>query len=338
MVSKATATLDWHYKGMRTLILENKPVRIVFLLDKGSDIIELRYKPMDLDLMWHSPRGYTNPREHVQSIPTSESSFTDLYGGGWQDAVPVIGDGPQENRGAKFGTHGESALLPWACEIEESEGDSALATMNAKGIRYPFRLEKKVRINKDDAKLFIRETLTNTSPQNLEFYWLQHPSFGEPFLSPGNKIDLPRGSEIDSIQEINPNGRVGGGKFAWPTVPARNGRSEIDLSVIPERKLVTEETIFVKMKEGWYMLTNPQLGLSFRLEWDVSVYPWLWFWQNYNLPDYPYYGGAWNIAIEPATSLPTSIAKQRKDDTCLKISGGSSVTTELTASIETHSS
>ena len=35
------ATTDWAFRGMRTLILENEYLRVVSLLDKGSDIMEI---------------------------------------------------------------------------------------------------------------------------------------------------------------------------------------------------------------------------------------------------------------------------------------------------------
>ena len=38
-MSAARASLDWHYKGMGTLVLENETIRLVALVDKGSDII-----------------------------------------------------------------------------------------------------------------------------------------------------------------------------------------------------------------------------------------------------------------------------------------------------------
>lgn len=337
MTGKARATTDWHYKGMRTLILENQFLRVVFLLDKGGDIIELKYKPLDIDLTWHAPQGHVNPTEYVQSIATVESSFNDLYGGGWQDAVPVIGNGPQELHGAKYGTHGESPVMRWDCEVLEQEGSRVSAVLRVDGIRYPFRLEKTVRIENDQAILNISEKLSNMSPQTLEFSWLQHPSFGEPFLASNDRITLPPGSEIDSIQEINPNGRIAGGKFPWPKAKSRKGGSDIDLSVVPPRDLVAEETSFIRVKEGWYALENPDLNLTFRLNWDASIFGWVWYWQNYNQPDYPYYGAAWNIAIEPATSPPTDVAKRRGDSAGLKIAGKSSIVTELSAKIDSGS-
>ncbi len=334
MTGKAHATLDWGYKGMRTLVIENQLLRVVYLLDKGGDIIELKYKPLDVDLMWHAPQGHVNPAEYVPSIATVESSFNDLYGGGWQDAVPVIGNGPQEHRGAKYGTHGESPVMRWDCELLEEEGSTASAIMRVQGVRYPFRLEKTVRIESDQAALRLSEELSNLSPQTLEFFWLQHPAFGEPFLSPGDEITIPPGSEINNMEELNPNGRIAGGRFPWPNVKSRRGGANIDLSLVPPRDLVAEETSFISVTEGWYALKNPELGLSFKLEWDPLIFRWVWFWQDYNLPDYPYYGAAWNVAIEPATSLPNNIAKQRGDDDGVKIPGNSSIVTELTATLE----
>lgn len=44
-----TVSDDWTYKGMRVIFLENEYLRIGTLADRGSDIFEFRYKPMDLD-------------------------------------------------------------------------------------------------------------------------------------------------------------------------------------------------------------------------------------------------------------------------------------------------
>ena len=317
--------------------MENSHLRIVFLLDKGGDMIELKYKPLDLDLLWHAPQGHINPAEYIPPIAWAESSFNDLYGGGWQDAVPVIGNGPQEHRGARYGTHGESPVMRWNAEILESEGKAASAVLRVEGVRYPFALEKIIRIENDSSVLRLSETLSNLSPQSLEFFWLQHPAFGEPFLSPENTISFPPDSSVENFDEINPHGRIADGKSPWPKVNSRKGEP-IDLSRLPPRKLIAEETCFVKVKEGWYTLTNPGLGVTFKLEWDPKIFHWAWFWQNYNQPDYPYYGGAWNIAIEPATSVPNDISKKRGYDDGLKIPGKGAVTTELRATIDLQAS
>src|SRR5262249_38800137 len=45
----------WH--GHRLIVLENEVLRISVLASKGADIIEYRYKPMDLDVLWHAPQA-----------------------------------------------------------------------------------------------------------------------------------------------------------------------------------------------------------------------------------------------------------------------------------------
>jgi hypothetical protein len=76
---------------MRTLVLENRHLRLVSLLDKGSDIIELVYKPLDIDLMFHAPTGYRKPGTMVGTCKRSEGEFMEYYGGGWQDILSFAG-------------------------------------------------------------------------------------------------------------------------------------------------------------------------------------------------------------------------------------------------------
>jgi Cu(I)/Ag(I) efflux system membrane protein CusA/SilA len=42
-------------KGFRALVMENEKIRATILLDKGSDVYELLYKPVDIDFMLRSP-------------------------------------------------------------------------------------------------------------------------------------------------------------------------------------------------------------------------------------------------------------------------------------------
>src|SRR5712692_5459042 len=84
-------TTTGQLNGMRTLTIENDLLRAVLLLDKGGDIIELRHKPLDVDVMWHSPAGQRSPRETSMLLQGADTGFSDLYGGGWQDVLPVMG-------------------------------------------------------------------------------------------------------------------------------------------------------------------------------------------------------------------------------------------------------
>ena len=74
----------WTFQGMRTLILENELLRVTVLLDKGSDIVEFRYKPLDLDFLFFAPTGIRNPNRGIVSAP-SGGPFLGYFSGGWND-------------------------------------------------------------------------------------------------------------------------------------------------------------------------------------------------------------------------------------------------------------
>jgi hypothetical protein len=52
---------EYLYRDLKTVILENELLRISILVDKGTDIFEFLFKPLDLDVLWHSFNGIRSP-------------------------------------------------------------------------------------------------------------------------------------------------------------------------------------------------------------------------------------------------------------------------------------
>lgn len=328
--------MDWTYKGMRTLILENAYIRVVSLLDKGADIMEILYKPLDIDFMWHSPLGYRNPSMFIESCSRSDGSFLDYYGGGWQDILPNAG-GPCIHRGAEWGQHGETSLMPWKCVIEKDDSIEVVAHLTVDCCRYPFSVDKWLTLRQGEKFLTIREKLTNKSEQDLEFSWLQHVAFGEPFLSPSCVINLAAETAVVHAPEIPWSSLPAGQNFSWPIAKDKKGK-EVDLSRIPQKDFQAHDLVYIMgLKEGWYGLTNTEMKLGFGLVWDKSVYPYIWFWRPLGGGwDHPWFGRAWAIALEPCTSWPaTGLADQIRKGTAAQLKGASSIETEIKAMIYT---
>ncbi len=103
---------EWTYRGMRTLIIENELLRVTVLLDRGSDIVEFRYKPRDLDFLHFGPHGLRDPARETPSAYTN-SPYLDVFNGGWNEILPNGGP-PVLYQGARLGQHGEISLLPGA--------------------------------------------------------------------------------------------------------------------------------------------------------------------------------------------------------------------------------
>ncbi|MEM4311977.1 MAG: DUF4432 family protein [Nitrososphaerales archaeon] len=329
-------SLDWSFKGFRALILENKWIRLACLPGKGSDIIEITYKPLDINLLWNFELANVDRESLISNLSSALGSFLDFYLGGWQDILPSAGHGPVNYRGADFGLHGETSTLSWDCVIEEDSKDRVRAKLSVRGRRYPYKVEKWISLEKNETIIKIRERLTNLANHELEFSWLQHPAFGEPFLQEGVTINVPA-REVISDGKFRAFYGTKEGKYKWPKVMDTEGR-ERDLSLIPSRNLLSHDVVFLSsLDEGWYAITNKKLNLGFGLRWNKKIFPFIWFWQNYNTPNYPWYGKAWNIALEPCSSIPgTGLAEQVREGNFLKLEAGESLETEIIATIYTN--
>lgn len=284
------------------------------LLDTGSDIFELIYKPLDIDLIWHSPIGYRNPKHHVQSTSDPQGAFTDYYGGGWNDIFPNYGFA-SSNRGAKWGLHGESSLLPRSCtpqqqqrqQEEEEErqtksGNAVSALLEVECVRYPLRAEKTISLNSAKALLCISEDIINTGEQSIEFSWAQHIAFGEPFVSDDLEVDIPaikaKTHDYDMVQERVQRNKL----FDWPYAPGLDGKP-VDVAKIPPReKRVQEDFPILQLSDPHYKLYNPTLDLGVEVSWSREAFPYLWYWLNWGALDYPWFGRAHTLALEPTTS------------------------------------
>ncbi len=304
---------------MKTLILESNVARISILLDKGSDIFEVIYKPLDIDVIWHSPNGYKAPSVHVERISRQEDEFADNYGGGWNDVFPNYGFA-SSNLGTRFGAHGESALLPWTCKSLKSMADRVVAQLEFSCVRYPMRAEKTLTLQ--GSKFTVSEDLINIGEQEIQFAWAQHIAYGEPFVSKNLQVDIPgiRALSHDydmSHERIKPNL-----EFDWPLAPGIAG-GKVDLSNIPDRELrVQEDFPITQLRSPEYRLYNPSLDLGVALHWN-SAFPYLWYWLNWGILDYPYFGRGHTLALEPSsTTKTTGLAEQIANRTALNLEVG----------------
>jgi hypothetical protein len=95
-----------------------------------------------------------------------------------------------------------------------------------------------------------------------------------------------------------------GGEYQWPNLQGRSGEI-IDASRFPsQNKPGSDELALMDLREGWYGITDTVKKIGFGLTWDLESFPYLWFWQAFGVPGYPYFGRTYNCAIEPWNSYP----------------------------------
>jgi hypothetical protein len=322
-------SLDYTYKGMRIGTLENEVVRIGILLDKGADIFEFTYKPLDLDFMWQSPIELRKPFVATSALP--EGAFHDYYYGGWQEVLPSAGWATEPYMGTNQGLHGEVSLLPFEAAIIEDEPDRVSVRTWVRTYRSPLKLERTMSLEKGKAALFIKERLTNESDGEFAIMWGHHPAFGMPFLDEHCMVTTP--AKKVEVAAFHQNGLwQPGGDYNFPMVPNRRTGVLQDITkVLPKSTRSVDVVFFKELSEGWYGITNTKLGAGFGMAWDARLFKYLWMWQVYGgHNDYPWYGRTYNCALEPFTSYPPGgIQNAIKNDTAYIMKPNEVIETEL---------
>ena len=331
---------DGTLKGMRTVTLENQILRITVLVDKGTDIWEILYKPLDVDFMWRSPMGLRNPTTFIPSSENGAGFWFDYWEGAWQEVLPN-GGVASDYKGAHYGLHGESSLIPWEFRVLEDTPERVSVAFWVRLYRSPFYLEKTLTLEANSGVLTLGEKLVNEGRERMDFMWGHHPSFGEAFLDEHCTIDtgarrvhnMP-GELFFSTQRFEP-----GVEFAWPVGQSRSGEM-VDVSLVPPADNNTADMLYLSdCEEGWFAITNQRLSLGFGMVFPKDVFRYIWLWQVcqgwYELP---LYGRSHVMALEPFTSKPNAgLSGALEDGTAMSLDAGEQLAFEMKVVVYTGS-
>jgi hypothetical protein len=319
------------YRGHRCFTMENEKLRVLIAADKGADILEFVWKPLDIDVLWHAPHGLRDAGDALASSPLSEGAFREQFAGGWYEMLP-IGPVLSARHGAVWGHHGESTLLRWQYRIDVDTPQRIVVTCETRLRRIPLYVNKVFCLSAGSGTLRVDETIRNESPQAVDFLWGQHPTFGWPFLEEGCRVyvppcvvqtsELPAGARLQSRQ-----------KGTWPQLQSVDGKLT-DISELPAPEIRSHDFVLLEhLQDGWFAIVNPKRGLGWALHWDHRLFPVLGFWQLFRGGEgYPWYGQHYLAALEPACAL-SSLDEAVSNNSAIHLKGVESVkaTWEATA-------
>jgi galactose mutarotase-like enzyme len=332
---KCTISDDWTYKGMKIIWMENDFLKIGILAGRGSDIFEFRYKPLDLDFMLRLPKEIHNPQQIFSQMRDTPNQFEDYYYGGWQEILP---NSPGFTyRGASLGQHGEISLTPWKHAIKKNSIEKISVTLYTRPLRIPIRIEKTLTMVYDEATLYIEENLVNESKTKLDVIWGHHVAFGLPFLKDGIEIETNATKFFSDPIIANQRRFEPGNETTWPKAININGEEDMANHIPPESDPPYRDLSYLYGFEdkSYYILKNTAKSIGFKLDWDASLFKYVWLWQErYATQDAPWWGNAYAVALEPWTSMwKADPEKAINDGEWLTIDKDEVITTKLQASI-----
>ncbi|MCI8417854.1 MAG: DUF4432 family protein [Lachnospiraceae bacterium] len=322
----------YFYHAIEMLSLENDLIKVVLSLGKGADIVEFVWKQKDVDFMWHSFNEQKNIN-HQSTVASGGGNFLDSYGGGWQELFPTYG-GNTLYRGGQIGVHGEACLYPWSYEVLLDTPECISVHLSLRTIRTPFLLEKKLTLREHSGELAIEQACTNLGSTGQQFMWGHHPAFGFPFLDESVRLRLKGTPHVrvpaENIAHRCPFDKETEGP--WPMLPGKDGNL-VDMSrAYDAADRLYMEYCISDLAEGAYELVNENLGLGMRMTWDKQVFRYLWIWGMYcGHEEYPWYGRAYTMGVEPWSSMPGSYDAVLKKGEALSLEPGETMRTWLNA-------
>lgn len=223
--------------GRRAFILENDRIRIG-TLPGGGFIGEVRFKSDD-------PKKSINPMRvpHYQTIDPYLYDIArdgDRYGTGIQRRLmsgymghylcfpQFAASSPAEFR-QDYGQHGEALAVEWKLQKVESPKEGVTLRYAADLPMTRYRVERSITLPADETVAYVEESVENMMPYDRPMQWVQHVTFGPPFLELNKtfvdasvaKVVLRRGQEATA-------------EASWPQIKDSEGRT-VDLRVFSGR-------------------------------------------------------------------------------------------------------
>jgi len=305
---------DWSYRGLHAVILENRYLRAVILLQLGGKIWQITYKPLDTNLLWN------NGRIPPSRLPMN-ARYDDVWCGGWDELFP--NDDISTIDGESYPDHGELWTADWKAETFE-ERDAVGVVLSVRTPISSIYVEKTITLRMDQSRLQFRHKFTNEGVGTFPFLWKLHPAFA---VSPKHRIDFP---PMKVTLEPGFPGTLGDAVSPFEWAYAQIGDRKIDVGGIPH---IAERQLYffygTEMKESWCAITNTETGLACGLYFDPSVFSSCWLFASY---------GGWRnyhvAVLEPCTGFPLNFETMQKEGRARTLEPGKSLTTEVLFSVQ----
>jgi catechol 2,3-dioxygenase-like lactoylglutathione lyase family enzyme len=213
------------FQGRRAWVLSNGAIR-VSVLAGGGHLAEIR-------LLSDDPKKNVNPMR-VPHYPTIEPFDYDparhdaIYGDsahrrlssgymGHLLCFPFYGPPSDEEARAGLGNHGEAPVVEWKKTKVEVDTDGATLWYGADLPKTQYRVERAVSVPRGMRVVQVREWVENLASFDRPISWMQHATFGPPFVEPG-KTAL----DVSATRGLVGGGRPGAGSLQpdsaieWP--------------------------------------------------------------------------------------------------------------------------
>ena len=319
------------WEGHEIVEMTSPEIHLKVSLTRGAEILELRSKKLDLELLWHGQEDIVRHREGVESTQAPMGNFLDHFSGGWQEVLPNA-QYPIDYKGASFGGHGEVAMLSWDYRVLEDSEKSISVEFSVNLRRMPLRLIRVMTLT--NGELRFDESVENLSGEEIKFQWGQHLVIGGSFIDPGMEIIVNPGEPIEVPSYLGSSYDLAStyrfkpeSQSKWPNALDSSGQV-VDVSTFGANDGTDGHVILGPMSKSSVTFRNKTLQTDITLDWDRKVFPYCWIWMVFGgVKTWPLWGKERLITLEPFSSPVIPLTEAIKQDKALILGAKESMNT-----------
>jgi hypothetical protein len=272
-------------------VLENSRMR-VSALRGGGHIAEVRFVSRDPKLAVNPMRVPHYPTiEPYQYDPAKhdaiygESAHRWLSSGYMGHLLCFPSFGPpssDEEVRNQLGNHGEAPIVEWVEKGVDRTADAVTLRYGADLPRTQYRVERAITLRGNESAVFVEEWVENLANYDRPINWVQHATFGPPFVEPGKTfldVSATRG-------EVAAGGATGslqsGSAITWPNGISSNGKQ---VSLRPMQPNPHSGTYYALRMDparplGYFTMYHAGFGVLIGYLYPTSDNPWIGDWQE----------------------------------------------------------
>lgn len=258
------------HKNVNALLMESDLLAITIIPESGAKIQSIYDKDRQKEVLYQSGREEFRKSTYGAKFESGDVS-------GFDEIFPSIDECFYPTCpwiGIPVPDHGEVWALPWDYEVDENS-----ITLSVYGVRFPYRIEKKVKFLRDNCFRLSYKAF-NLSNFDFDFIWSPHPYF---VCEENTRVVLPP-SVKKVISTCSLDNKLGdyGTIHPWPITETSTGE-EYDISDVLHPKYAGKCEKFYavnKPLEGWCALHNTLSGETIGLSYPSDRLPYLGVWEG----------------------------------------------------------
>lgn len=287
IVQQTSGAATTHWRGRAALTLANGAVKAV-LLPGGGHLAHWSFlhghDAPGMNTLWEAPWRTADPG----STPHSEiakmygdeatGQFLATYTG---HALCLDGFGPPSAAEAAAGAslHGEASTAVWQFVQSSENAASGSVELPVAGLL----VERTFSLLAEEQVLRVEESVTNLRDAERTLHWVQHATFGTPFVFEDSRTTASVGPATTWPLDYEGCDLLArDAAFAWPLAPGTDGNS-VDLREI----FIKEGMGFVAAaqqtagrKHGFVAVCSESKGLAVGYVFCSADFPWLTIWEE----------------------------------------------------------